>query len=95
MPVIDAHRAYLEFTRSLTTDDQGNEVLARLTYDETEWYFRYLEDFYGLRNSRAARTANDLMDARNQYLELHGKHETARLMLVFAEISSRPIGAGD
>jgi hypothetical protein len=72
----DADRAYLNEMHAITTDSKGNEVLIGLSLEETEFYLSY---------------ANSRMDGTEQradqkrYLELHEKHERARLAVLGAE----------
>lgn len=88
MPANEADRAYLESMRMLTRDDQGREVLVGLTLDETEWYFAYVES----NRAGSAMSANPFPkeDAnRDRYIELHDRHELARLRIVLAEVDAR------
>jgi hypothetical protein len=89
MPVNEAHRPYLEFMRMLGRDGGGREVLVGLTYEETEWYFTYLEEELGANHRRTRKTIAEMNSDRDRYLELHDRHEQARMQIVMAEIEAR------
>jgi hypothetical protein len=89
MPVNEAHRPHLEFMRMLSRDVQGREVLVGLNSDETEWYFAHLEDELGPDRARRRKTAAQRTADRDRYLELHDRHEVARIQIVLAEIEQR------
>lgn len=71
-----SERAYLKEIRALSTDSQGREVLVGLTFDETVFYVTYIRE-----------QANDIRsrDDNDKYLELHEKHERARITVLGAE----------
>ena len=76
----DDERAYLTEMRAITTDAIGNEVLVGLTLEETAFYMDHARQFgTGERDHRNA----------DRYLELHDKHEAARLGVLGAEIYLR------
>jgi len=75
----DAERAYLAEMRALGRDSRGAEILVGLTAEETEWYMTY---------SRSLR-AEQAPSATQLYLELHDKHEAARLAIILAENERR------
>lgn len=79
MPVSEAQRPGLVAMRHLSRDAQGREVLVGLNYDETEWYFSNLEDDHGFDSSRPRKTVAEKTADTDRYLELHGRHEQARL----------------
>jgi hypothetical protein len=89
MPVNEAHRPYLEFMRMLNRDDGGREVLVGLTYEETEWYFAHLEDNLGTNRLYTLKTVAEMNSDNDRYLELHDRHEQARMQIVMAEIEAR------
>ena len=72
----DAERAYLTEMRALTTDGQGREVLAGLTFDETVFYIE--------RGRRFVQGIRD-RDSRDRFLELHEKHERVRFAVLHGE----------
>lgn len=72
----DAERAYLAEMRAITTDTQGREILVGLTAEETAFYMAYARDMRS-----AGRNSVD----SERYLELHDKHEAARLGVLVAE----------
>jgi hypothetical protein len=74
--LIDEHRAFLMETRALATDDQGREVLAGLTFEETDQYLRGL----------------DKSGASDLWLELDDRHQQARLQMISAENEARFAG---
>lgn len=75
----DADRTYLTEMRSITTNSQGEEVLVGLTPQETKFYMEYAKRMDG----------GHRPDDRDRYLELHDKHEHARLSVLAAEIQLR------
>jgi len=78
----DSEREFHTEMRGLTKDEHGREVLVGLTLDETEFYVTHVR----------RRTAGDRdRDRANQarYLELHQKHEFARLQTIGAEVELR------
>lgn len=76
----DDERCYLNEMRAITTDTTGNEVLVGLNLEETKWYMKYSRDFL---------SGNQSSKNKNYYLELHEKHEKARLEILGAEIYIR------
>lgn len=64
----DAEREYLRETKALDIDPRGREVLIGMTVAETAWYINQSHRILG-------RHRTD----RQKYLELHQKHERARL----------------
>ena len=74
----DHERASLGWRRAITQDAQGREVLIGLTFEETGFYVTYRRKFLTPERDR---------DRENQrrYLELHRKHEIARLEMVGAD----------
>jgi hypothetical protein len=76
----DEERMSLTENRALTTDSQGRELLVGLTADETE----------ALMNHRRKVSQGDRDRTNRKYcLELHHKHELARLEVVGTEIYVR------
>jgi hypothetical protein len=84
MPINENHREHLEFTRALSKDSEGREVLIGLTFDETEWFLQYLDNRYDEKP-----TGSNSADDSDLYLLLHERHEAARLEMVMAEIEAR------
>lgn len=77
----DGERAYFTEMRTVSTDDEGREILVGLTFEETVFYMEY---------SRRFLTGRDRdPDHRDRYLQLHDKHERARLAVLGAEIQAR------
>ncbi len=74
----DSERAYMTEMRMLTVDTQGHETLVGLTLDEADFYILYSR-------ARGSGTGSHDDDARDRYLELHDKHERARIMVLMAE----------
>lgn len=72
----DGERHYLQEVRALTTDENGIEVFAGLTLDESERY-HFLSNPYRSRNGNHAET--------DEYIALNNKHERARLQIIAAE----------
>jgi hypothetical protein len=66
----DGERAFLTEIRAITTDSEDREVLVGLTHEETVEYMTHARKF--LAGDRDG-------DGTTNYLELHGKHERARL----------------
>ena len=75
-------RASLGRMRGITQDPQGRAVLVGLTFEETDFYITYRRKFLTPERDR---------DRENQrrYLELHRRHEIARLEVVAGEIRLR------
>ena len=71
---------HLSEMRAISTDSQANEVLVGLTLEETALYMAH---------SRAFLTDERDRTNRKKYLELHDKHEKARLEVLGAEIYVR------
>jgi hypothetical protein len=78
---IDKFRNHLTELRHISTDNEGREVLVGLTFEETNWFFAYLER----RTSDAPRARED--DER--YRALQARHELTRMQVVGAEIQKR------
>jgi hypothetical protein len=78
----DDERASLGWMRGITQDPQGRAVLVGLTFEETDFYITYRRKFLTLERNRDR-------DHQRRYLELHRKHEIARLELVGTEIHLR------
>jgi len=76
MSLIDEHRAFLTETRALARDEQGREVLAGLTIEETELYLRGLGEG----------------GVSEEWLELSGRHLQARIRIISAENEARHAG---
>jgi len=74
----DDERTYLSDMEAITYDEHGQEVLVGLTREETE---DYLELTRKLKNKSH--------DERGRYLELHDKHEMARLEALGAKHLTR------
>lgn len=85
MPVDEKMRPYLEEMRMLDRDREGREKLVGLTFDESEWYFAYLDDRFAVDRDEVERSDDD----RDRYLVLHDKHERQRLAIVMAEVEAR------
>lgn len=75
----DTERAYLSEMRALTTDSQGREHLVGLTLDETALYMRCVRD----RSRKGSR------EDTKRFVQLHDKHELARLQVIGAEVVLR------
>jgi len=73
-------RTYLTESRAITTDASGNEILVGLTSEETAFYMGY-----------ARQRINGEHDHHSgkRYLELHNKHDMARIAVLGAEIQFR------
>jgi hypothetical protein len=72
----DDDRAYLDEMRAISTDAQDREVLVGLTSEETDFYLSYTRDLSGDSHTNAD---------TDRYLELHDKHEAARLEVLAGE----------
>lgn len=81
MPLKEEFRRIAESGRHLTTDAEGREIFVGLTFAETEEFLRLSnldpEDPTLSPEERAANT--------DRYLELHDRHEAARMRVVAAE----------
>lgn len=68
-------REYKDALRALAIDEQGNEVLVGLSREESEALISDEENWFQER-AHGTRSKAD----RARYIELHDKHELARLM---------------
>ncbi|QRM32758.1 hypothetical protein [Microvirga sp. VF16] len=75
-----AERAYLDDMRMLSTDSEGREVFIGLTAEESAEFYAF---------TRPENLESKSSEERDRYLELHEKHEKARLQIVVAEIEAR------
>jgi hypothetical protein len=78
----DDERASLGWMRGITQDPQGRAVLVGLTFEETDFYITYRRKFFTPQRDRGH-------EHQRRYLELHRKHEIARLEMVSTEIHLR------
>ena len=76
----DSEREQLTEMRALSYDSDGREVFIGLTQEET---IRYLQ------HRRKFRTGQRDREARAEYLQLHDKHERARLQVLGMEHTLR------
>lgn len=77
MPIFtDADRAFLTEIRAITTNSEGLEVLVGLTFEETEFYMKFT-------NQGSSESFSN--EDTERYLELHEKHESARLGVLAGE----------
>jgi hypothetical protein len=72
----DLERIYLTEMRAIATNSKGEEMLVGLTLEETEIYMKYANNL-----SHSNPPSND----KAYYLELHDKHELARLSVLSGE----------
>jgi hypothetical protein len=89
MPISVASRAHL--IRALTRDERARETLIGLTFEETEWYRAYQakEASKGDAVSASGESPEEAYVATCRYLELHAKHELARMRMIAAEAEAR------
>lgn len=80
MKFTDGELAHLTEIRSLSTDAYGNVIFVGLTADESSEYKRYVDDF---------ENRHKWEGAGERYLQLHDKHEVARISVVVAESELR------
>ena len=74
----DAERAWHTEMRGLAVDEEGRWVLVGLTMEETEFYMTHIR--------RRSFGDRDRVPAnRARFLDLHQKHEIARLQIIEAE----------
>jgi len=73
----EAEREIRTRDRAIVLNKVGREVLVGLTEDETALYMDYMRR-YGLNKRLWTRARPDKAE-REAFLELHNKHETARL----------------
>lgn len=76
-----AERAYLEDMRMLSTNSEGREVFIGLTAEESAEFYKFTR-IEAIERSKTS-------EERDRYLELHEKHEAARMQIVAAEIEAR------
>lgn len=77
-----AERSFLEEMRGLAKDEQGQEVLAGLTLEETEFYVTYT------RRRAAGERERDPAN-RERFFALHEKHDLMRRQVILAENEAR------
>lgn len=75
-------RAFLSRMRGITQDPQGRAVLVGLTFEETGFYITYRRKFLTPERDRDR-------EHQSRYLELHRKHEIARLEIAAGEVNPR------
>jgi hypothetical protein len=78
----EQERASFGWMRGITQDSEGRPVLIGLTFEETDFYITYRRKFLTPERDRNR-------EHQRLYLELHRKHEIARLQLLGAEIVLR------
>jgi hypothetical protein len=78
----DSERALFTEWRAITLDAHGNEVLVGLTDDETKWYLDHKRPFLTPQRDHSH-------ESKKKYLQLHEKHELARLAVIGGEIQLR------
>lgn len=83
----DAEREIRSLDRAIVLNEAGREVLVGLTEEETAAYMDYVRR-YGL-NKRLWTHARPDKAERATLLELHDKHETARLAAIGRGARSR------
>ena len=76
----EAEREIRTRDRAIVLNKVGHEVLVGLTEDETALYMDYMRR-YGLNKRLWTRARPDKAE-REAFLELHNKHETARLAAI-------------
>jgi hypothetical protein len=74
----DAERAWHSEMRGLAVDQEGRAVLVGLTMEESEFYVTHIR-----KRSSGDHDRNPV--SRTRFLELHEKHEIARLQIIEAE----------
>jgi hypothetical protein len=78
----DDERASLGWMRGIAQDPQGRAVLVGLTFEETDFYITYRRKYLTPGRDRDR-------EHQRRYLELHRKHEIARLEVLGREIHLR------
>ena len=78
----DDERASLGWMRGIAQDPQGRAVLVGLTLEETDFYITYRRKYLTPGRDRDR-------EHQRRYLELHRKHEIARLEVLGREIHLR------
>lgn len=75
-------RTFLEEMRGLARDEKGQEVLAGLTLEETEFYVSYT------RRRAVGERERDPAN-RDRFFALHEKHDLVRRQVILAESEAR------
>jgi len=83
----DAQRVIRSADRAICLNEAGREVLVGLAEEETAVYMDYVRR-YGLNKRLWTRARPDKAE-RETLLELHNKHETARLAAIGPRARSR------
>ena len=78
----DDERASLGWMRGIAQDLQGRAVLVGLTFEETDFYITHRRKYLTPGRDRDR-------EHQRRYLELHRKHEIARLEVLGREIHLR------
>ena len=78
----DDERASLGWMRGIAQDPEGRAVLVGLTFEETDFYITYRRKYLTPGRDRDR-------EHQRRYLELHRKHEIARLEVLGREIHLR------
>jgi hypothetical protein len=79
MKIADVELEYLNEMRMLSTDEHGRTIFVGLTLAESEEYYALVSQGHEGRHS----------DDSERYIELHDKHELARLQVIHAEAELR------
>ncbi len=81
-----APQADRDFLRKWALDERGNKIRVGLTFEESEEYERLIARDLFQRGDAAFPETNKKREARaDRYLELHGKHEGARMARIEEE----------
>ena len=83
----EAEREIRRQDRAIVLNEVGREVLVGLTEEETAVYMDYMRR-YGLNKRLWTRARPDKAE-RETFLELHNKHETARLAAIERKAAAR------
>lgn len=89
MPV---EESFHEFIRTWTTDAQGRRIMRGLTVEETAYYQEYQAKRraqHENQNKFPWGSVAEMREARARWLELHDKHDAARIAAIAAEIELR------
>jgi hypothetical protein len=87
LKLTDDERSAKRSFQALSVDDEGNEVYVGLSREESEWMLDYERKY------APGRTRSPERDEKKRHIELHEKHELARLRAIGLNHSIKPIGS--
>jgi hypothetical protein len=87
LKLTDDERSAKRSFQALSVDEEGNEVYVGLSREESKWMLDYERKY------APGRTRSPKRDEKKRHIELHKKHESARLRAIGLNHSIKPIGS--